>query len=100
MKFERSSDKVVSTGYIVQDLTPHKQLRIGVMWNKYEKLGSTGIGIQLNFRSRGDCPGFRFAFGIHRFSFEVDLHDDRSWNYRENRFMTPEEAEYQKDAYN
>lgn len=61
--------------------------------NKYLTINTSNLArpgswfdFNISFSTKGDHPGFRFFFQLYKYYLEIELVDNRHWDYKNNRF--------------
>ena len=76
--------------YVVAGPVLHKSLEVGF---QRRPKGEGGFDLYWRFKTRGDHAGLTFFVELFGWLFEFNVHDDRHWNWKENRWNTPDEYE-------
>jgi hypothetical protein len=74
--------------YFTSGTVFHKSLEIGGGKAVYS---DKGFDWYLRFRTKGDHAGLTFRVELVGCMFEFNIHDERHWNWREDRFCLPGE---------
>jgi hypothetical protein len=81
--------------YLVVGPVAHKSFETGFLLLN----SNDGFNASWRFRSRGDHAGLQFSVALFGLLFELNLTDSRHWNWRRNRWMSPdEESEHVPEA--
>lgn len=63
---------------------------ISIDIKKNEPVNFFGIWFDLSFQGRSHA-GFSIMIDVWKYYFNLEVYDRRHWNYKENRWCTPEE---------
>ena len=83
--------------YFVAGPVLHKALEVG--FQRWKSYAAGGFDYYWRFRTRGDHAGLTFYVEVFGWLFELNIHDDRHWNWKENRFKLPEEHTFEGYPY-
>lgn len=83
--------KTPKTLYFVAGPVAHKSLEVGGGQTCYESTKPRGYNFLLSLKDQGDHAGLSFHVALGRWMFELNVHDDRHWNWQKGRFYLPGE---------
>jgi hypothetical protein len=71
--------------------TKHKSFEFVARIDSSDNFINLYFNIDMGWTKKSDHAGFNFFILLHRFHLELNIYDNRHWNYETNAWMTTDE---------